>query len=63
MLNKNTLDIVDCNVPFAKFIGYDTVAEFLDQNSNFSGVITPNAAAFSRKYVFQTLFLKLLIAF
>jgi hypothetical protein len=61
MLHKNTLGIVDCNLPFANFIGYDTVNEFMEEKSNFTDLITPNGVAMSKRCLF--LFIYLLFMF
>jgi len=49
MVHKNTLEIVDCNVPFARFIGYENVSDFLEEKTNFADVIIPNGVSFSKK--------------
>jgi hypothetical protein len=51
MLHKTTLDIVDCNLPFANFIGYNTVGEFLEEKSNFTDLITPNGVSMAKRYL------------
>ena len=51
MLHKTTLEIVDCNLPFANFIGYNTVSEFMQEKSNFTDLITPNGVSMSKRYI------------